>query len=365
MIHPEAARVRISGLPLEALQEWIVGSLDMRPFRALQLFRWIHQKRVGSFDAMTDIALTARNRLSECAALTVLRPSATLQAEDGTMKTSFLLEDGSSIEAVLIPDPPRLTACLSTQAGCRMGCAFCATGRMGFVRSLGADEIVGQLYALAGTAGEGRISNIVLMGMGEPMDNFEAVTDALSILSDDRGICIGSRKITVSTVGLPGGIDRLSGLPGQYGLALSLHSAVEATRRRLVPAAAALPLAVLRGELQRYAERKGRRVTLEVCLIAGFNDSIREADALAAFSRDLPCKINLLLYNPVPGLPFRRPDEASVERYMAHLYPRCPAVMLRRSRGADIAAACGQLAANPGLQARSVEPGGHDALSER
>jgi 23S rRNA (adenine2503-C2)-methyltransferase len=347
MIRSDGEKVRISGLPMESLQAWLVGTMLMRPYRARQLFRWIHLRRVLSFGEMTDIAVSARETFAETAELTVLTPSATLRAKDGTVKQTLRLADGAVIESVLIPDPPRLTACLSTQVGCRMGCAFCATGRMGFARNLGADEIVAQLYSLTGLAGADRITNIVLMGMGEPMDNFGPVSDALSIFSDDRGICIGSRKITVSTVGLPGGMDRLAALPGQYGLAVSLHSAVEATRRRLIPASIALPLATLRKELLRYTEDKGRRVTLEVCLIAGINDSIPEADALAAFARDLPCKINLLLYNPVPGLGFERPEDDAVKRFMGHLYPRCPAVTLRRSRGGDIAAACGQLAATP------------------
>jgi len=347
MNEPDGGRIPLTGLPLAQLAERLAGILGSGRYRAAQVFTWIHMRRVRSFDGMTDVSLRTRRALSDAAFLTVLDPSRTRRAADGTVKHTFGLADGSLVESVLIPDPPRLTACLSTQAGCRMGCAFCATGRMGLVRNLGADEIVAQLYSLAATAGGGRITNVVLMGMGEPMDNFGAVSDALSILSDDRGICIGSRKITVSTVGLPGGIERLAALPGQYGLAVSLHSAVEETRRRLVPAARALPLPALRAALARYAEDKGRRVTLEICLIAGINDSIREADALASFARGLPCKINLLAYNPVPGIDLRRPDEEAVERFRDHLYPRCPAVTLRRSRGADIAAACGQLAAAP------------------
>lgn len=336
--------MRLTGLPFERLRDWLVTDLHMRPYRAVQLFRWLHLRRVSAFDAMTDISGEARERLSEHAALTVLKPSTEARASDGTVKHGFTLDDSARVEAVLIPEIPRITACLSTQAGCRMGCTFCATGGMGFRRNLGADEIVAQLYSLAGMAGDRRISNVVLMGMGEPMDNFGPVTDALSVITDDRGICIGARKITVSTVGLPRGIAKLAELPGQYGLAVSLHSAVEATRRKLVPASKALPLATLRRDILDYTERKGRRATLEVCLLAGVNDSLQEADALIAFVRGLPCKINLLLYNPVPGLPYRRPEEAAVKAFIDRLYPKCPAVTLRRSRGADIAAACGQLA---------------------
>ncbi len=336
---------RLTGLPFDALKEWLVTEMQMRPFRAVQLFRWIHLRRVRSFERMTDISRAAREQLAANAELTVLRPSDAQQASDGTVKHTFILDDGVIVEAVRIPEPPRMTVCLSTQAGCRMGCSFCATGRSGFTRNLTTDEIVAQLYSLTGPEGGDRISNVVLMGMGEPMDNFEAVSKALSIISDDRGICIGARKITVSTVGIPGGIAKLADLPGQYGLAVSLHSAVEPTRRKLVPASRALPLTSLRDDLLRYAELKGRRITLEYCLIRDINDSIIEADALARFAKGLPCKINLLLYNPVPGLDYRRPRERTVKEFMDHLYPRCPAVTLRRSRGADIAAACGQLAA--------------------
>lgn len=338
--------MRLTGLPFERLLDWLVSELRMRPYRAVQLFRWLHLRRVSSFDAMTDISGEARGRLSENAALTVLEPSTEARASDGTVKHSFTLEDSAVVEAVLIPEAPRLTACLSTQAGCRMGCTFCATGRMGFRRNLRPDEIVAQLYSLADMAGESRISNVVLMGMGEPMDNFGPVSDALSVITDDRGICIGARKITVSTVGLPGGIAKLAELQGQYGLAVSLHSAVEATRRKLVPASRAVGLKRLRGDILAYTEKKGRRATLEVCLIAGINDSPAEADALISFTRGLPCKINLLLYNPVPGLEYRRPDESVVKAFMDRLYPKCPAVTLRRSRGSDIAAACGQLASD-------------------
>ena len=181
------------------------------------------------------------------------------------------------------------------------------------------------------------------MGMGEPMDNFPALSDALSIISDDRGICIGARKITVSTVGIPGGISRLAQLDGQYGLAVSLHSAVESTRRKLVPVSKILSLQELKRDLMDYIRSKGRRITLEYCLIAEINDTIEEAEALAEFASDIECKINLLVYNPIEGVPYRRPNIESVNRFMHYLYPRCQAVTLRRSRGSDIAAACGQL----------------------
>lgn len=335
-------RERITGLPFHLLSRWVTGRMGMKPYRAGQIFSWVHQKRVTGFEEMTSISIDARKRLDENAFITVLEERDALAAEDGTVKYSYSLDDGETVEAVLIPDGQRLTACLSTQVGCRCGCVFCRTGMGGFRRDLTADEIVGQLYALQ-RSGNRRISNVVFMGMGEPMDNFPNLKSALSIISDDRGICIGARKITVSTVGIPGGIARLAELESQYGLAVSLHSAVAPTRRFLVPVSGALPLRDLRRDISMYNDRTGRRVTLEYCLISGINDSLEEAQALADFSGEIQCKINLLVYNPVPGSPFERPDAGTVERFMEYLYPRCQAVTLRRSRGSDIAAACGQL----------------------
>lgn len=335
-------RILISGLTYEQLRFWLSDSMNLKPFRANQIFSWIHQRGITEFQLMTNISRSIREQLETNAIITALRTDSSLSAEDGTIKLSYLLSDDNRIESVLIPEPPRLTACLSTQVGCRLGCTFCQTGKMGLKRNLTTDEIVSQLYQLRDST-ETRISNVVFMGMGEPMDNFDNVRDALSIISDDRGICIGSRKITVSTVGLPGGIEKLTRLPGQYGLAVSLHSAVEKTRKMLVPASGALPLYMLKQDILEYNQEKGRRVTLEYCLIEGINDTIEEAQALVEFSKDLECKINLLLYNSIDGADLRRPSSDTVEKFMSYLYPRCQAVTLRRSRGADVAAACGQL----------------------
>lgn len=347
---PNDRRVKVSGLTYTDLKKWITVELGMKPYRAQQLFSWLHLRRVNSFHQMTDISLTARNLLERIGDITALDSFNNITADDGTVKYSFTLEDGETIESVLIPDPPRLTACLSTQAGCRFGCTFCQTGRGGFRRNLRTDEIIAQLYGLQNGTEE-RVSNVVFMGMGEPLDNFPAVRDALSIISDDRGICIGARKITVSTVGIPDGIRKLAQLDGQYGLAVSLHSAVESTRRKLVPVSKTLALPELKRDLLDYINRKGRRITLEYCLIAGINDTAEEAEALANFTSDIECKINLLIYNPIEGVPYRRPDIESVNRFMHYLYPKCQAVTLRRSRGSDIAAACGQL--GPGVQQTS------------
>lgn len=335
----------LTGMPWEELQDWVAGELLERPFRARQLFSWIHHRGAESVNDMTDIPKALRERLSECAALTVLETIERADGNDGTQRFLLRLPDGLVAESVLIPEPPRLTACLSTQVGCRMKCAFCMTGQVGFRRNLSSHEITAQLYALR-KASQERISNVVLMGMGEPLDNLDQVLPALLVISHDSGICIGQRKITISTIGLPNGIERLSRLERQYGLALSLHSAVAKTREMLVPAASATSLHQLKQSLMAWTDAVGRRVTLEYCLIAGVNDSEREADALADFAQGLPCKINLLLYNRVTGLPWKRPDERAVSSFMARLFPRCPAVTLRKSRGSDVQGACGQLGAS-------------------
>jgi len=342
---PEAERPALMALPLGRLREYLQKSYGFRGFRGDQLFSWMHGKRVRSFREMTNVAKDARCLLARRERLTLPEEGGRLTASDGTVKLLLRMADGEPAEAVLIPEEQRLTACLSTQVGCRMGCAFCMTGAAGFHRQLGADEIVAQLYALQDSA-DRRISNVVLMGMGEPLDNPDAVEDALSIITDDRGICIGTRKITVSTVGIPRGIRRLQELAGSWGLALSLHSAVQSTRERLIPPARRWQLPEVRRALLDYARAKGRRVTLEYCLIDGVNDSREEADALVRFASGLPCKINLIVYNPVKGLDWKRPSNGAVDAFAAWLYPRCPAVTVRRSRGRDVAAACGQLGAS-------------------
>jgi len=332
-------------LPRADLREYLQESYGFRGFRGEQIFSWMHGKRVRSFAEMTNIAGDARRLLSERERLTLPAEAGRLEASDGTVKLLLKMEDDAPVEAVMIPEPDRLTACLSVQVGCRMGCTFCQTGAAGFRRNLEADEVVAQLYALQEIA-DRRISNVVLMGMGEPLDNLPAVEDALSIITDDMGICIGARKITVSTVGIPEGIHRLQQLEGAFGLALSLHSALQDTRERLVPVARRWRLDEVRSALLDYSREKGRRVTLEYCLIGGVNDSREEAEALARFASGLPCKINLIVYNPVEDMDWQRPSDRAVDSFAEYLYPKCPAVTVRRSRGREVAAACGQLGAS-------------------
>ncbi len=335
---------KLLGLKFDELCNWLVEDLKQKPFRAKQLFTWLHFRRVSSFDEMTDLSLKFRNILKSTAEITLPEQADRVESHDGTVKYLLKLPGGPA-ESVLIPDPPRFTACLSTQYGCRMGCKFCMTGSAGFHGNMSASEIVAQLYTMSAHSST-RISNVVLMGMGEPMDNWDAVEHALEIISDDRGICIGQRKITVSTVGIPGGIRKLVDMEKQYGLAVSLHSAVRETREEIIPAAKAITLEQLKHDMLEYTGTTGRRVTLEYCMIRGVNDSIDEAHALADYAEDIPCKINLLVYNPVPGLNWKRPSGEVINRFTEYLYPRCQAVTLRRSRGGEVAGACGQLGAS-------------------
>ena len=238
----------------------------------------------------------------------------------------------------------RLTFCISSQVGCALKCAFCATGLMGLKRNLGAHEIVGQVLRMGDFHGwrDARF-NLVLMGMGEPLANYEPTMEAIRILHDDHGLGMGARRVTVSTSGVVSGIRRLAEEKLPLGLAVSLHATTDELRDRLVPLNKRWPLAELLPAARDYGRRTGRRVTLEYTLIAGVNDSREDARRLAAFARELPSKINLIPYNPVPGLEFERPTPEAVDAFAGWLYPVAPAVMVRNTLGGEIWAACGQL----------------------
>jgi 23S rRNA (adenine2503-C2)-methyltransferase len=238
----------------------------------------------------------------------------------------------------------RLTFCVSSQVGCALRCAFCATGLMGLKRNLGAGEIVTQVVAMGDFhRWNDERFNIVFMGMGEPLANYDAVIDAVRILRDERGLNMGARRITVSTSGLVPQIRRLAGEGLPLGLAVSLHATTDELRDQLVPVNKRWPLQELLAAAREYGETTGRRVTLEYTLMAGVNDRAEDADRLAAIARALPSKINLIPYNPVPGLAWKRPDRAAVDAFAHRLLPRAPAVTIRRTLGGEIWAACGQL----------------------
>lgn len=333
------------GLPYPALEQRVLA-LGGAPVHALRWFRTLH--RTGSADPARarelGRALTARLEQAAAPRLPVLELGR--RGEDGTIKLRLRLVDGARVESVLIPDGARLTLCVSSQAGCAVGCRFCATAALGLARNLAAGEIVGQFIAArqaAAQAGLGCITNVVFMGMGEPLANWPAVRDAVEVLHAPNAHNLSRHKITISTSGV---LPRLADVVCQArtGLALSLHATRDEEREALIPLNRTWPIAALMAELKRLALHHGGRIMIQYLLLEGENDTSRHARELWAWVRDFPCHINLLQYNPVPGLTYRRPGAATVVRFKGLLMKLGARVYHRESRGGDIAGACGQLA---------------------
>ncbi len=323
--------------------ESFVSSLRLEPFRGRQIFRWIFKEGADDFGIMTDLTKKLRAELNEKSFISRLAVARKFESSDGSARFLFRLDDGFFIESVLIPENGRLTLCVSSQAGCALQCKFCATGRMGFNRNLTSGEIVDQLLQVRKRS-ENRITNVVFMGMGEPTLNMKNVLKACEIISDDHGPSLSRKKITVSTVGIVHALKKFVSQAGKLGLAVSLHSADEEVRKKIIPVAKENSLQDIMAEAKRYAELSGRRVSFEYLLLGGVNDSIEDAGKLVKLIHGIPCKINLIRYNPSGGLPFKRPREDDVQKFKEYLYPRTYAVTVRESRGLDIGAACGQLA---------------------
>ncbi len=294
---------------------------------------------------MSNLPLELRDRLPDRCGLALPAIHSLHGTADGaTHKFVLELADGERVECVAMRSARGLTMCVSSQVGCALKCSFCATGLMGLKRQLTAGEIVAQVIAMGDhDRWTDDHFNVVFMGMGEPLANYGPVLDSVRILNDPLGLNLGVRRITVSTSGIVPQIRRLAEEGLAVGLAISLHATTDAQRDELVPLNRRWPIRELLDAARDYGRTTGRRVTLEYTLIAGVNDGPEDADRLAAFARALPSKINLIPYNPVPGLPWRRPDPQSVERFAESLYPRAPAVTVRRTMGGEIWAACGQL----------------------
>jgi len=337
-------RIEFMGLSLEEMVRCVAG-LGEPPYRGRQLFHWIYGRGCRRFDEMSDLPAALRAALAEQASITSLTCLARQVSRDGTRKYLFACPDGRQIETVLIPDEGRLTACLSTQVGCALACAFCLTGKMGFVRHLRAGEIVDQVLGLREDLGPGeRIGNLVLMGMGEPLHNYDATVKALTILAHPLGLAYPPRRITLSTVGLVPEIERLGASGLDVNLAVSLHAATDELRDRLVPINRRYPLKELMAALRAYPLPPRRRITLEYVLMDGVNDRPEDARGLARLLRGLRCKVNLLPLNEAPAIPFRRPSRQRVEAFQQILKSAGILTTLRESRGWDISAACGMLA---------------------
>ena len=321
--------------------------LGEKAFRGRQLFKWLYQAGVGTFQAMTDLPQPLRDRLDEQFAILQPGLEERTRSVDGTEKFLFRLNDGHPIETVRIPvsDQDRSTICISSQAGCALACRFCATGTMGLIRDLTVGEIVGQLVYLRHLHGQDAFTNVVMMGMGEPLHNFDNVVEALRIMTDPNGLALGARRITLSTSGITPKIKKLAATGLNVRLALSLHAATQEKRARIMPVAETFGLDKLMAAVREYAEVVRDRVTFEYVLMDGFNDTMEDVKALSRLVEGINCKINVMAYNPVPGLDCARPDDDKVNWFGRELSTRVPAVTVRKSRGQDIDAACGQLAA--------------------
>jgi 23S rRNA (adenine2503-C2)-methyltransferase len=313
-------------------------------FRARQIFQWIYRRGVTDAEAMTDLSRELRARLAADFEL----PSPIMvqrdQSTDGTQKFLLRLSDGRTIEAVFIPDTPSMTFCISTQVGCAMACAFCLTGKMGLVRNLTAGEIVGQVRTLVDATDMRSVRfNIVLMGMGEPLHNYDETMKALRILADSHGFNISPRRITLSTVGLLPALEKLAREAVMPNLAISLHAPTDLQRGALVPINRKYGVAEIIEACKRFPLKRRSRITFEYVLLAGINDRPEDARRLARLLAGVKSKVNLIPLNAAVGIPFERPSDEAVSRFAEILAERHLTVSVRKSRGRDIRAACGQL----------------------
>ena len=313
-------------------------------FRARQIFSWIYRRGVTDVTAMTDLPRGLRGSLAADFTLTTPEIAARERSADGTEKFLLTLGDLRQIESVFIPDTPAMTFCISTQVGCAMACAFCLTGKMGLVRNLTAGEIAGQVRVLAGAL-DMRTSafNIVLMGMGEPLHNYDETIKALRILADEHGLAIPPRRVTLSTVGLLPALERLAHEPLMPNLAISLHAPTDVQRGELVPINRKYGIAEIIDACKRFPLRRRSRITFEYVLLAGVNDAAEDARRLAKLLAGVKAKVNLIPLNAAAGIPFERPSDAAVDSFARILANRGVTVSVRKSRGRDIRAACGQL----------------------
>tara|TARA_R110001592_G_scaffold128263_2_gene340351 strand:- start:49 stop:1056 length:1008 start_codon:yes stop_codon:yes gene_type:complete len=323
----------------------LAEALGLKPFQGRQLFQWLHQKRVFDFDSMTNLSKELRARLTETATASQLELVEMQESKiTGTKKALFRLHDGETVETVLIRDRERTTICVSSQVGCALKCNFCATGLAGFTRNLSPGEIVEQvLYMIRDEPDPDRTPNIVYMGMGEPMRNYDNVMASIRLLMDEDGVGIGARKITVSTVGEVKEIERFIREDWQVRLSVSLHAANNDLRSELVPLNKKYPLERLHDALARYSGYTGRQFTFEWTMLKGINDSEECARELLAYCVGLKVSVNLIPWNPVSGLPYNPTPMADCTRFCTILEEGGLKVTLRREKGQDIDAACGQL----------------------
>lgn len=334
----------IKSLSLEEFQN-VIEEAHLPAYRSKQILSWIYEKGIGSYDEMTNVPKPVRSQLADSYPLNPLRLVERLESRDGSRKYLCECADGALIETVGLPSPDgRLSVCISSQSGCAMGCVFCATGKAGLTRSLFPGELVDQVL-LVQKDFERRVTNVVVMGQGEPFSNYDAVLAGLRILNHQKLLAIGARHITVSTCGVIPGISKFAREPEQFTLAVSLHAARQEVRDRLIPSMKSQTLEKLRRELSSYTETSGRRFSFEYALMQGINDSNDDLAALVEYCRGLLCHVNLIPLNKIEGSPFHPVSMQTMNRWSEQLERNGVACSIRKSRGSDIAAACGQLAA--------------------
>ncbi|MBI2397926.1 MAG: 23S rRNA (adenine(2503)-C(2))-methyltransferase RlmN [Xanthomonadales bacterium] len=342
-----ATRVNLFDLDRAGLQQFFVG-IGEKKYRAEQVMKWLYHQQVDRFDAMTDVGRALRTRLQECAELVLPKVMHEQQSADGTTKWVLALAGGNAIEMVYIPETGRGTLCVSSQVGCSLNCSFCSTAKQGFNRNLATSEIIGQVWIAnqrlkALGRGERPLTNVVMMGMGEPLLNFENVVAAMDLMRDDFAFGLANKRVTLSTAGLVPMIDALSAR-SDVSLAVSLHAPNDALRDQLVPLNRKYPIAELLAACNRYVAKRPRAaITFEYTLMKGVNDHPEHARALVKLLRRVPSKLNLIPFNPFPGADYERSDAETIEAFKRIVMEAGLIATVRRTRGDDIDAACGQL----------------------
>ena len=342
----ELVKTDIRALSKEQLRDFFVANGD-KSFRGNQVYEWLWSKSAHSFDDMSNLSKQTRTMLEQHFVINHIKVDQMQRSSDGTVKNAVRLHDGLVVESVLIPTNKRTTACVSSQVGCSLDCNFCATARLKRMRNLAPDEIYDQVAAIDS---ESRLyhnrplSNIVFMGMGEPLMNYNNVLKAIQMITSDEGLGMSPKRITVSTSGIPKMIRKLADDDVKFQLAVSLHSAIDEIRSRIMPFSANFPLIELRQSLEYWYSKTKSKVTYEYVVWKGINDNQKSIDALVKFCRYVPCKVNLIEYNPIDDGEFQQASEESINAYIKALEQNSIGAKVRRSRGKDIDAACGQLA---------------------
>ncbi len=349
--------VSLKDLSLEELEAYIV-SLGEKLFRAVQVARWLYGRGVRTFGEMTSLSKALREKLERNAVINYLTPSEVHSSNDGTKKYRFLLADGEAIESVLLPERDHFTLCLSTQVGCALGCKFCLTGKRGWVRNLKPSEIIDQVIGVRATlTPDEKLTNLVLMGMGEPLQNFANVLQALEILRSPQGLQFSNRRITLSTAGIIPEMTKILSWKNFVKVAISLNATTDEQRSNLMPINRKYPLNDLLSACRKIALPNRERITFEYVLIKGLNDSEEDAHRLTHLLKGIRAKVNLIPFNEHSGSAFRRPSDESVQRFREIIGSKSFTAMIRQSKGADILAACGQLGgrANAGCRLGNAE----------